>query len=178
VKQRISVIAELAELAKEKHRQLTSEQEELHTEYQSRLEYGSDSEIHEIYEKSLNSVVDSDIRNGSTSVGPHRDDLMFTINDVDARKFASQGQQRTVVLSMKLANLEFISKNLDDYPIILLDDVTSELDENRASFLFDLLGKIPVQTFLTATSVDSFPAGLSDYNLFVVESGSVRNAEH
>ncbi len=62
--------------------------------------------------------------------------------------------------------------------VILLDDVTSELDENRASFLFELLGKIPVQTFLTATSVDNLPAGLSDYNLFVVESGCVRNAKH
>ncbi len=178
LKQRLSVIAELARLSEEKHGQLTSGQEELHTEYQSRLEYSSDSEIREVYEKSLNSAVDSDIRNGSTSVGPHRDDLTFTINGVDARKFASQGQQRTVVLSLKLANLEFVSESLDDYPIILLDDVTSELDENRASFLFDLLDKIPVQTFLTATSVNSFPAGLSDYNLFVVESGSVKNAEH
>ena len=178
VKQRLSVIAELTKLAEEKHGQLTSEKEELYTEYQSRLEGSSDSEIHELYERSLNSAVDSDIRNGSTSVGPHRDDLMFTIDGVDARKFASQGQQRTIVLSLKLANLEFMSKSLEDYPIILLDDVTSELDENRASFLFDLLSRIPVQTFLTATSVDSFPSDLSDYNLFVVKDGRVKNAEH
>lgn len=178
IKQRLSVIVEIAELAEDKHKQLTSGQEELHTEYQSRLEYNSDSEIDKVYEESLNKSVDSDIRYGSTSVGPHRDDLIFTIDGVDARKFGSQGQQRTVVLSLKLANLEFISNSLDDYPIVLLDDVTSELDGNRASFLFDLLDRIPVQTFLTATSVDSFPAGLSDYKLFVVENGRVKNAKH
>ena len=178
VKQRVAAIAELSELAKDKHKQLTSGQEELHTEYQTRLEYNSDSEIAEIYEKSLNSAIDSDMRYGSTSVGPHRDDLLFTIDGVDARKFCSQGQQRTVVLSLKLANLEFVSKSLDDYPIILLDDVTSELDENRAAFLFDLLGKIPVQTFLTATSVDSLPASLSGFKLFVVEGGCVRDGEN
>lgn len=178
VKQRLSAIDELAVFAKEKHKQLTSDQEELNTKYQSRLEYGSDSEISQVYEKSLSNAVDSDIRNGLTSVGPHRDDLMLTVDGMDVRKFCSQGQQRTVVLSLKLANLEFVSKSLDDYPIILLDDVTSELDENRASFLFDLLGKIPVQTFLTTTSVDNFPAGLSDYNLFVVEGGCVKNAKH
>jgi DNA replication and repair protein RecF len=178
MKQRVSAVSELAGLAKDKHKELTSGQEKLHTEYQSRLECDFDSEIDEIYEKSLDSAVDSDMRYGSTSIGPHRDDLVFTIDGVDARKFCSQGQQRTAVLSLKLANLELISKNLDDYPIVLLDDVTSELDENRAAFLFDLLGKIPVQTFLTATSVDSFPSGLSDCKLFIVESGCVKDGKY
>ena len=176
IKQRVSVISELADTAKEKHEKLTSSKEELNTEYQTRLECDFDSELDEVYEKNLSSAIDSDIRNGSTSVGPHRDDLIFTIDSVDARKFCSQGQQRTAVLSLKLANLEFISKNLDDYPIILLDDVTSELDEYRASFLFDLLSKIPVQTFLTATSADVFPVNLSDCKRFTVKGGCVESA--
>lgn len=176
VRQRISVVSELTELAREKHGQLTSSKEELNTEYQTRLENEPDSNIEEMYEKNLNNAVKSDIRNGTTSVGPHRDDLIFTINGVDARKFCSQGQQRTAVLSLKLANLEFISNNLDDYPIILLDDVTSELDENRATFLFNLLDKIPVQTFLTATSVDCFPINFSDYKQFTVKGGLVSDA--
>jgi DNA replication and repair protein RecF len=105
---------------------------------------------------------------------------MFTIDGVDARKFCSQGQQRTCVLSLKLANLELLSRKLDEYPIVLLDDVMSELDENRASFLFDLLSRIPVQTFLTATSFDGFlklPICFSDYESFIVENGRVRGGK-
>ena len=177
IRQRISMVSELSELAKEKHRQLTSDEEELCLEYQSQSEYDLSSEIDEVYEKSLNSAIDSDIKRGSTSVGPHRDDLTIMIDGVDARKFSSQGQQRTGVLSLKLANLELIGKKLDEYPIILLDDVTSELDENRASFLFDLLSKIPVQTFLTATSFDNFPANFPDCMFFSVEKGRVRGGK-
>ncbi len=174
IRQRIAIVSELAELAKEKHKQLTSDQEDLDIEYNCQLEWDDDSQIDGAYQGSLDSSVDSDIRYGSTSVGPHRDDLMFTIDRVDARKFGSQGQQRTGVLSLKLANLELISRKLDEYPIILLDDVTSELDESRSSFLFDVLTKTPVQTFLTATSFDGFPMGFSDCQSFVVENGRVR----
>jgi len=177
IEQRVSIVSELAKLAREKHNQLTSHQEELGVEYQCQLESDPDLEFKQVYEKSLNNLADSDIRRGSTSVGPHRDDLIFTVDGVDARKFCSQGQQRTAVLSLKLANLELISGKLNEYPIILLDDVMSELDENRASFLFDLLDKIPVQTFLTATSFDSLPANFSDYESFVVENGSVRKGK-
>jgi len=184
MRQRISIVSELAELAKEKHRQLTSGREELCIEYQSQLDglmglwaHGlTGSEFDEVYGESLNSVVDLDIKRGSTSVGPHRDDLIFIIDSVNARKFCSQGQQRTGVLSLKLANLELMGKKLDEYPIILLDDVTSELDDNRVSFLFDLLSKIPVQTFLTATSFDGFPKlslCFSDCEFFAVENGRV-----
>lgn len=173
-RQRIAIVSELAELAKGKHKQLTSGQEDLDILYNCQLECDDDSQIDRAYQESLDNSVDSDIRYGSTSVGPHRDDLMFTIDRVDARKFGSQGQQRTGVLSLKLANLELISRKLDEYPIILLDDVTSELDESRASFLFDVLTKTPVQTFLTATSFDGFPMGFSDCQSFVVENGRVR----
>ncbi len=174
IRQRIAIVSELAELAKEKHKQLTSDQEDLDIQYNCQLEWDDDSQIDGAYQESLDSSVDSDIRYGSTSVGPHRDDLMFAIDRVDARKFGSQGQQRTGVLSLKLANLELISRKLDEYPIILLDDVTSELDESRSSFLFDLLTKTPVQTFLTATSFDGFPMSFSDGQSFVVENGRVR----
>jgi DNA replication and repair protein RecF len=192
IRQRISIISELAELAKEKHRQLTSDREDLCIEYQSQLDepdepmglrvhslMDSEIDIDKAYEGKLKDVIELDKKRGSTSVGPHRDDLVFTIDGVNARKFCSQGQQRTGVLSLKLANLELTGNRLDEYPIILLDDVTSELDDNRVSFLFDLLSKIPVQTFLTATSFDGFPKlsrlspYFSDCELFVVENGRV-----
>lgn len=174
IRQRIAIVSELAELAKEKHKQLTSDQEDLDIQYNCQLECDDDTQIDRAYRESLSNSADSDIRYGSTSMGPHRDDLMFTIDRVDARKFGSQGQQRTGVLSLKLANLELVSRKLDEYPIILLDDVTSELDESRSSFLFDVLTRTPVQTFLTATSFDGFPRGFSDCQSFVVENGRVR----
>jgi len=175
IRQRIAIISELTELAKEKHNQLTSDGEYLDVEYQSFLEMGADSEIDRLYEENLDKARVLDMKRGSTSVGPHRDDLIFNINGVDARKFCSQGQQRTGVLSLKLANLELIGKKLGEYPIILLDDVTSELDSSRSSFLFDLLDSISVQTFLTSTSFDGFPVSLSDCKTFVVENGCVRD---
>ena len=177
-RQRISTVSDLTILAKEKHRQLTSDIEELDIQYQSSPEYDFDSEnpdIDKVYEETLDSVVDVDIKRGVTSVGPHRDDLIFAINGVDARKFCSQGQQRTGVLSLKMANLELVGRKLEEYPIILLDDVTSELDENRASFLFHLLEGIPVQTFITATNSDCIPINSSEYKLFIVEGGRVRS---
>jgi len=174
IRQRIAIVSELAELAKEKHKQLTSDQEDLNIQYNCQLECDEDSQIDGMYQENLDNSVDSDIKYGSTSIGPHRDDLMFTIDGVDARKFSSQGQQRTGVLSLKLANLELISRKSDEYPIILLDDVTSELDENRSSFLFDVLTRTPVQTFLTATSFDSLPIGFSDCESFIVKNGRVR----
>ena len=176
IKQRILVVSTLAELAKEKHRQLTSATEELCLEYLSELGCNSNSEIEEEYEKNLNGSVDLDMKRGSTSVGPHRDDLIITIDGVDARKFCSQGQQRTGALSLKLANMELMNRRLGEYPVVLLDDVTSELDENRASFLFDLLSSIPVQTFLTATSFAGLPASFPECRTFVVEKGRVTDA--
>lgn len=175
IKQRVSVLTELSEFAQEKHKQLTSQQEELRLEYKGQIECDLSSGIEDAYRKSMVNSVDLDIKHGSTSVGPHRDDLAFTIDCMDARKFCSQGQQRTGILSLKLANLELDSKKLDEYPIVLLDDVTSELDENRASFLFSLLSRIHAQTFLTATDTNNLPVDFSRCASFVVENGRVRN---
>jgi len=181
VRQRVSVVSELAKIAKERHRQLTSSREELNIEYQSQL-IGSDDNIEGAYKKSLARAIDLDIRRSSTTVGPHRDDLIFTIDSVDVRRFCSQGQQRTGALSAKLANLELMHLKLDEYPIVLLDDVTSELDDDRISFLFDLLCKISVQTFLTTTSFSDlakvlrkFDSISSDCRFFIVENGRVRD---
>lgn len=151
IEQRVSVVSQLADLAMEKHKQLTSSKETLRIEYQSQLKAINRADICEAFEKSLADVIDLDIRRGSTSVGPHRDDLLFTIDHMDIRKFCSQGQQRTGVLSLKLADMELMNLRLGEYPIVLLDDVTSELDAHRASFFFDLLNKLPVQAFLSAT---------------------------
>lgn len=100
-----------------------------------------------------------DIARGTTSTGPHRDDFLLTINGVDARRFASQGQQRTLTLALKLAEWEWIRCVSDEVPLLLLDDVTSELDEIRARLLFAALETSPPQVFVTTTHRDALLYG-------------------
>lgn len=199
IKKRISIILELSELATDRHGELTQLQEKLNIEYQSQLakSLNSDDQIYEIFQRNLNRNTDSDIRSGTTNTGPHRDDLLFTIDGMDIRKFCSQGQQRTSVLSLKLATLELMNRRLGEYPVVLLDDVTSELDDKRVLFLFSLLSKIPSQTLLTTTGLgelwnDGLRAWLfndsdndrndiqPDIKIFIVDNGNVRdgNAEY
>ena len=89
-----------------------------------------------------------------TSVGPHRDDFVFMSGDLDIRKFGSQGQQRTAALSLKLSEIELVKKITKDTPVLLLDDVLSELDSNRRNFLLTSIGEI--QTIITCTGLEEF----------------------
>lgn len=181
IKQRISAISELSSIASEMHKKLTESHEELKIEYQSELvtKEEKNSDVSGRFVDNLRKSIDSDIRQGITSIGPHRDDLVFTIDSLDARKFCSQGQQRTGVLALKLANLELTNSKIGEYPIILLDDVTSEIDEKRVSFLFELLSNIPVQTFLTTTNLNNgllkkyLHSSNDDYDVFLVDNGKV-----
>ena len=107
----------------------------------------------------------------STSVGPHRDDLFFS-GDLDIRKFGSQGQQRTAALSLKLSEIELVKEVIKDTPILLLDDVLSELDKHRQNYLLDSIHDI--QTVITCTGLDEFVNHRFSINkIFHVSSGSV-----
>ncbi len=97
---------------------------------------------------------EKDIKIKSTSVGPHRDDICFMTNNLDIRRFGSQGQQRTAALSLKLAEIELVKEIINDTPILLLDDVLSELDKYRQNYLLDSIHDI--QTLITCTGVDEF----------------------
>ena len=90
----------------------------------------------------------------STAVGPHRDDICFLADGLDIRKFGSQGQQRTAALSLKLSEIEIVKKVINDTPILLLDDVLSELDKHRQNYLLDSISDI--QTLITCTGLDDF----------------------
>ena len=90
----------------------------------------------------------------STGCGPHRDDLRFMVNGIDIRKFGSQGQQRSVALSLKLAEIELVKESTNDLPVLLLDDVLSELDTGRQHYLLDSIGSI--QTFITCTGLEEY----------------------
>lgn len=108
----------------------------------------------------------------STTIGPHRDDIKFQVNEIDIRKYGSQGQQRTAALSLKLAEIELVKQVIHDTPILLLDDVLSELDMNRKNFL---LGSIKgVQTMITCTGLDEFvQSQLAINQIYYVSQGTV-----
>lgn len=105
-------------------------------------------------EQALKKNREKDIKIKSTSVGPHRDDICFMVNNLDIRRFGSQGQQRTAALSLKLAEIELVKEIIDDTPVLLLDDVLSELDKYRQNYLLDSIHDI--QTLITCTGVDEF----------------------
>ncbi|MCL2050661.1 MAG: DNA replication/repair protein RecF [Lachnospiraceae bacterium] len=129
------------------HKKLSGGKEEL------KIFYEADTKVDE-FEKNLALNYEKDIRLKQTTVGPHRDDFSFYINGVDIRKFGSQGQQRTAALSLKLSEIELIKKLTKDTPVLLLDDVLSELDSSRQNFLLNNIGEI--QTIVTCTGLDEF----------------------
>jgi DNA replication and repair protein RecF len=108
------------------------------------------------YKQKLFEIRNEDIAKGSTGVGPHRDDLILSVNEINLKTYGSQGQQRTGILALKLAELEFIKSETGEYPVLLLDDVMSELDVNRREQLLNFI-RDKIQTFITATDEKYFP---------------------
>lgn len=104
--------------------------------------------------KELEKTREKDLKYGQTSIGPHRDDIFFSIQGVDIRKFGSQGQQRTCALALKLSEIELVKKIIKDTPILLLDDVLSELDNHRQNYLLNHINS--TQTIVTCTGLDEF----------------------
>ena len=124
------------------------------------------------YNKKLEARRDLDILRGVTSIGPHRDDLAMAVNGIDLRAYGSQGQQRTGALALKLAELEFLRSETGEYPILLLDDVMSELDASRREALLAFLQREHIQTVITATDAAYFPR--EDFGtVYHVENGDV-----
>lgn len=108
----------------------------------------------------LSSSAAEELRRGHTLVGPHRDDLGMEIGGRSLRRYASQGQHRMFALALKVAEIELHRRELGRYPVLLLDDVKSELDQDRVRYLFAFLNRIPAQTFVTSTDVRELDAEL------------------
>jgi len=129
------------------------------------------------YKEKIKENLEKDIRFKSTSTGPHRDDIKINIKDIDVKKFGSQGQQRTAALSLKLAEIEIIKEYTGDTPILLLDDVLSELDMNRQKYLLENLGD--TQTIITCTGLDEFVNNRFEINkCFKVSRGSIQEVNN
>lgn len=137
------------------------------------LETMSLSKIIETFETKYQQIKLREIERGVTLIGPQRDDLIFYVNGRDVQTFGSQGQQRTTALSLKLAEIELIHAEIGEYPILLLDDVLSELDDYRQSHLLNTIqGK--VQTFVTTTSVEGIDhQTLREASTFFVKQGMI-----
>lgn len=142
---------------------------------------GGKEDIKLVYEPSVGSMTleqalkknrERDLRMKSTSVGPHRDDICFMSGNIDVRKFGSQGQQRTAALALKLSEIELVKELIKDTPVLLLDDVLSELDKNRQNYLLDSIHDI--QTIITCTGLDEFVNYRFSINkIFHVENGMI-----
>ena len=126
----------------------------------------------EDFERELERVREKELKLGQTMTGPHRDDISFLSNDIDIRKFGSQGQQRTLALSLKLSEIELVKQITKETPILLLDDVLSELDSKRQNFLLNNL--CDTQTIITCTGLDEFIRNRFHINrVFEVKDGTV-----
>lgn len=156
---------QLNEIIYEIHKKLSGGKEEI------KIVYEPDVEIAD-FENKLKNSQDRDIKSKMTTVGPHRDDFSFFIGDIDIRKFGSQGQQRTAALSLKLSEIELVKKITKDTPVLLLDDVLSELDSNRQNYLLNSIGNI--QTIITCTGLEEFVNNRFEINkVFKVSEGTV-----
>ncbi len=149
---RMDFTKKISEIAAKYHKEISSGKEEIYVKYKTISGIGSNDRVEEIENKimeKLKSMFYEDIERGNTIYGPHRDDLEIALDGDGIRPFASQGQQRTAVLSLKMAELEIIRMETGDTPVLLLDDVMSELDSKRRKMLLSSIGN--AQIILTCT---------------------------
>ena len=171
IKQRNAFLEELSPVAKEKHSVLSGGKEDLTMNTESGY-YGDESEISYAMYEDLKTSLEKDMRLGFTTIGPHRDDIKFALNGMDARIYGSQGQQRTIALSLKLAETEIFNTRFGEYPILILDDVLSELDKYRQRKLISEVEKM--QTIFTATGFDRTVFKNRTVNRIIIENGKVK----
>ncbi|MDR0696444.1 MAG: DNA replication/repair protein RecF [Christensenellaceae bacterium] len=167
IKERAKFIKKLALVSKEKHNILTGNKEDLDISYET-CDLSFDN-LEKSFGEALSNSFARDIHTEYTNVGPHRDDLKISANSTDLRRFGSQGQQRSAVLSMKLAEIELFKKRTQETPILILDDVLSELDEFRRRALLSSISGI--QTLITCTEPSK--EAEDPYALFKVHNCSI-----
>ena len=167
IKRREEFIGQVNEFIGEIHGKLSGGREKLV------IKYEPDISVDEFSEK-LRITRERDIKTKTTNIGPHRDDLGFFIDGMDIRKYGSQGQQRTAALSLKLSEIELVKKMINDNPVLLLDDVMSELDSNRQNQLIESIKGI--QTIITCTGLDEFIENrLNIHKIYKITKGTAES---
>jgi DNA replication and repair protein RecF len=163
IKARKAFVKNINSTASGIHKNITQGDEKLQLVYKPGIES-------EVFAKTLEKSHDRDILRGTTSEGIHTDDIEFTINDMSVRHFGSQGQQRTAALSAKLAEIELIKQGTGETPILLLDDVLSELDKHRQKFLLEQIKNL--QTIVTCTGIEDFR--INNCKKMFMEKGAIK----
>ena len=173
MRRRQRVIQKLEPLARYWHEQISDHQEKLNIIYCPNIPYQEDNveKIKQKIAQQIEQKASHEIIVGNTLCGPHRDDIQFMINDITVKNYGSQGQQRTLVLALKLAELQLIEEIIGESPILLLDDVMAELDLKRQQHLLDSLGN-RFQTIITTTHLNYFGDRLlSESQILEVKKG-------
>lgn len=173
---RLKFIKKIEQYAGVITKNISQQKDELSIVYKSHIDYTLEDTVDVLYEKYMtlfNQNKKKELEKRTTLYGPHRDDMQLFINGKDVQIYGSQGQQRTVVLSLKLAEIELMKDMTGDYPILLLDDVLSELDDNRQTFLLKSIeGK--VQTFITTTNISGIKKHIiKEPKIFDIKEGSI-----
>ena len=169
IERRFQFVDQLNEIIAQIHNNLSGQKESLRIVYEPDV-------VGDNFEKELSLGMERDMKLKFTGTGPHRDDFGFLVNDIDIRKYGSQGQQRTAALSLKLAEIELVKQVTKDNPILLLDDVLSELDSNRQNYLLNSIGGI--QNIITCTGLDEFVNNRFEINkVFKVVNGTIEGGK-
>jgi len=176
MRRRSRLLNRLTPIARTWHQQISGGDEYLEITYVPKFEFAPLDSIEEIHQAFFAALLQKTIieqHQGTTLVGPHRDEVALTINDTPAREYGSQGQQRTLVLALKLAELELLESVIGEPPLLLLDDVLAELDLQRQDHLLNAIGD-RVQTIITTTHLGSFEAQwLNSGQIFQVSNGKI-----
>ncbi len=174
-RRRARVVARLAPIAQSWHKRISGETEQLEVNYLPNVEWTEDDpgKVQQAFLARIEERRMAEQYQGKTVVGTHRDEIEFTINQTPARYYGSQGQQRTLVLALKLAELKLIEEVIGEPPLLLLDDVLAELDPNRQKQLLEVIGD-RFQTIITTTHIDSFNQDwIRDSQVLKVEAGTL-----
>ena len=170
VKYRLDYIDKLNVIGKEIHNDITSNKENIEFKYIMSLE--SKENIQDQLFKNFEKNRKRDIEKFTTSSGPHRDDFNITINGVDTRIYGSQGQQRTAILTIKFSTLRILKEYTGEAPVLLLDDVLSELDTSRQRYILNSISGI--QTIITCTGMNDIDKYIANkYKIFTVKDGNI-----
>ncbi|CDZ74205.1 DNA replication and repair protein RecF [Peptoniphilus sp. ING2-D1G] len=173
LKERLKIIRIFEKFCKH-HFKVLSGGDDFKITYLSTIAFNLEEDIGKTFKESLNKALTSDLEKRITTIGPHRDDLDFKINGLSAKNYASQGEIRTAVLSLKLSEIDLIKEYKKNNPILLLDDVFSELDKNRISYLINNISN--TQTFITSTSYDFKISDLKG-SIYEVKEGKIFNID-
>lgn len=174
---RYQLVKQLEKWAQPVHEEISQQKEQLQLQYVSQLTINEESTVADLQEQlqaRLREKVDKEIAAGTTLAGPQRDDLHFLVNGNNVQQFGSQGQQRTTALAVKLAEIDLMQEQTGEYPLLLLDDVLSELDNDRQTHLLTAI-QDKVQTFLTTTSLSGVARQLiKTPTIYTIQAGHLQ----